>query len=126
VKNIDLDDVYLDLPRKFVDKCIYHLTINGHRLYPETLLKKEPAIIPFDHCITTQKQTLRHTVIAVNPYLKTGAIRMMDKKKFRKLYKRYNKLLKYYNANHLRIEKEYKDKASYLTSEKFWRKYLSI
>lgn len=126
VKEINFGDIYCDRPRKFIDKCIYHLTVNGQRFWPQEWLHKERAIIPFDHCVVTQRQTLRKELLAVNPHLKTGVIRKIDKKRFKEIYKRYKKDLKYYKKNHVNIEDSYREKAKYLVSEEFWMKYLDL
>ncbi len=126
VKEINFGDIYCDWPRKFIDKCIYHATKNGQRFWPEKWLRKEKMVIPFDYGTVTQKQTLRKELIAVNPHLKTGAIRILDKKRFREVYKRYKKDIKEYKKRHADIEKLYRERAKYLVSEEFWIKYLDI
>ncbi|MDE6921185.1 MAG: hypothetical protein K2P89_14980, partial [Lachnospiraceae bacterium] len=126
VKEIDFEDIYCDIPRKFIDKCIYHFTMNGQRFWPQAWLRKERAVIPFDHCVVSQKQTLRKELLAVNPYLKTGVIRKMDKKRFKEVYKRYRKDIKYYKRNHVNIEDSYRERGKYLVSEEFWMKYLEL
>ena len=68
----------------------------------------------------------RKELIAVNPHLKTGAIRILDKKRFREVYKRYKKDIKEYKKRHADIEKLYRERAKYLVSEEFWIKYLDI
>lgn len=126
VKEINFGDIYCDWPRKFIDKCIYHATKNGQRFWPEKWLRKEKMVIPFDYGTVTQKQTLRKELVAVNPHLKTGAIRILDKKRFREVYKRYKKDIKEYKKRHADIEKLYRERAKYLVSEEFWKKYLDI
>lgn len=126
IEEIDLESLYIDWPRKFIDKCIYHATKNGQRFWPEKLLKKDKVAVPFDYGIVTQKQTLRKTLVFVNPYLKTGAIQEMDKKRFRKIYKRYIKDIHNYKINNEVIERAYRNQKKYLVSEEFWERYLEI
>lgn len=126
IVEINFGDIYCDRPRKFIDKCIYHLTKNGQRFWPEAWLRKEKMVIPFDHCYVTQKQTLRKELVAVNPHMKTGAIRRIDKKRFKEIYKRYKKDLKEYRKSKIKIEQAYRNKAKYLVSEEFWSKYLEL
>lgn len=83
-------------------------------------------IVPFDHCIVTQKQTLRRELVAVNPHLKTGAIRKLDKKRFKEVYKRYKNDLWNYKKHYRTIENEYRNRGKYLVTEEFWMKYLDI
>lgn len=62
----------------------------------------------------------------MNPYLKQGAYREMDKKRFFELFSRERKLFIRYARIHERLEKEYRDHRKEFTSESFWRKYLEI
>lgn len=126
IGEINFGDVYCDWPRKFIDKCIYHATKNGQRFWPESWLRKKKMIVPFDHCIVTQKQTLRRELVAVNPHLKTGAIRKLDKKRFKEVYKRYKNDLWNYKKHYRTIENEYRNRGKYLVTEEFWMKYLDI
>ena len=122
----DLGQVYVDAPRKFIDKCIYHITWNGHRWWSKAWLRKEVMPVPYDWGVVTQKQTLRRTLLAVNPHNKTGHIREQDRDKFKELYRRFNKAKKEYIKNKDEIEQEYKLKQKYLVSEQFWKEYLGI
>ncbi|MCI9385711.1 MAG: glycosyltransferase [Lachnospiraceae bacterium] len=123
---INLNEVFNDWKRKFIEKCLYHLTANGHRFWPEKLLKRKPGIIPFAYVVVIQKQTLRKTLISVNPYTKTAAIRTINKKRYHELVKRYRKDVRMYKAQKEKIANEYKTRREYITSEEFWRKYLEI
>ena len=82
--------------------------------------------VPYDWGVVTQKQTLRRTLLAVNPHNKTGHIREQDRDKFKELYRRFNKAKKEYIKNKDEIEQEYKLKQKYLVSEQFWKEYLGI
>lgn len=124
--HIDLGVVYVDKPRKFIDKCIYHATWNGQRLWPKSWLRKEVMPIPYDWGVVTQKQTLRKTLLAVNPHNKTGHIREQDRDKFNELYSRFKKAKREYIKNSDKVQKAYRDRQKYLVSEEFWRKYLEL
>lgn len=50
----------------------------------------------------------------------------MDKKRFKEIYKRYRKDIKYYKRNHVNIEDRYRERGKYLVSEEFWMKYLEL
>lgn len=126
IGEIDLENLYNDWPRKFIDKCIYHATKNGQRFWLENWLRKEKMAIPFDGGIVTQKQTLRKTLVFVNPHLKTGAIQEIDKKRFQELYKRYKRDIREYKKKNEDVEKAYRNRSEYLVSEEFWEKYLDV
>ena len=89
-------------------------------------LGKEVMPVPYDWGVVTQKQTLRKTLLAVNPHNKTGHIREQDRDKFKELYKRFKKAKKEYINNGDKVQKEYKAKQKYLVSEEFWKEYLEI
>ncbi len=125
-KEINFSDIYCDRPKKFIDKCIYHFTFNGQHLWSQAWLHKEKVVIPLNYCVVTQKQTLKKELLAVNPHLQTSNIQKMDKKRFKEVYKRYKKDLKYYKKNRVNIEDSYREKAKYLVSEEFWIKYLEL
>lgn len=125
----DLEDVFecfADPGRKFIDKWLYRLTYNGQRLWPFRLYKKGNVYISFDHSYQPQKMAMHDEVIAVNPFEKTGVVRRLDKKRFRELMIRYRKADLYCKKHRKEIEDAYRMERPYLTSEKFWRKYLGI
>ena len=128
IRNIDIDlgQIYVDQPRKFIDKCIYHATWNGQRLWPKAWLRKGIMPVPYDWVVVGQKQTLRKTLLSTNPHNKTGHIREQDRDRFKDLYKRYRKAKKEYIKNGDKIQKEYKARQKYLVSEEFWKEYLGL
>ena len=50
----------------------------------------------------------------------------MNKEKYRELQARENKLMRRYDKIHEKVEEAYRKAYPYLTSEKFWRKYLKL
>lgn len=125
-EHTDLGQVYIDNPRKFIDKCIYHATWNGQIWWPKSWLRKEVIPVPYDWGVVTQKQTLRKTLLAVNPHNKTGHIREQDRERFKDLYKRYKKAKREFMRNDKKIQEEYRNRQRYLVSEEFWKEYLEI
>lgn len=111
--------------RKFIEKVIYKLTYNGHRL-PNAFLSDNKPTIMHNWLESPQKNYLNKTLISINPYNNTYQERNIDKKKFRELIKRYKNIVKLYNKNHERIRQEYKDKKKKMTSYEFWEKYLEL
>ena len=95
-----------DLPRKSLETFLYRITYNGH--------------------YTPHRYFFIKRLLAVNPHLKMGAYREMDKKRFFELFNRERKLFSRYKKIHVRLEKEYRDHRKEFTSESFWRKYLEI
>lgn len=128
-KDIEFPDVfscYFDPPRKFVDKWLFRITYNGQRFWPISWCKKDYPLIAFDHSYQPQKMSMHSHMVAVNPFNKTGIIRQIDKNRYKELQKRFKHALNYYKRNRSEIDAEYKNSRPYLTSEKFWRKYLVL
>ena len=115
-----------DEPRRFVDKWLYRLTYNGQRLWPFNWYKKDIAYVSFNHSYQPQKMAMHDKLIAVNPFDKTGAVRKIDKKRFRELIARYKKADHYCKQHRKEIEAAYRKERPFLTSERFWREYLEI
>ena len=92
----------------------------------EKWLKKGTVPIAYDWYYTPHRYFFRKRLLAVNPHLKMGAYREMDKKRFFELFNRERKLFSRYKKIHVRLEKEYRDHRKEFTSESFWRKYLEM
>ena len=102
------------------------MTYSGHRL-PDFLLKDDLAIIPWDGWFYPAKKTrLRKNVLAVSLDGRQGVLRTMDKKRFRRLHKRYAKLMKQYRSQAESVAAEYRAARDEMTSLPFWMKYLEI
>ena len=114
-----------DLPRKSLETFLYRITYNGH-FWPTKWLKKSVVPVAYDWYYSPHRNFFRRKRLAVNPYLKQGAYREMDKKRFFELFSRERKLFNRYARIHERLEKEYRDHRKEFTSESFWRKYLEI
>ena len=66
------------------------------------------------------------TLIAVDTYAKTAAIRHKDNKKFKELWSRYKRDVKYYKAHKDELAKAYAAVKGEITSIPYWKKYLGI
>lgn len=129
IEGIDIADVfscYFDPPRKFLDKWLFRITYNGQRFWPTTLCKKDYEYIAFDHTYQPQKMAMHDKLVAVNPYAKTAKVRVLDKEKYKELQNQFRRAKFYYYKHKDEIERAYRRAMPYLTSEKFWRKYLDI
>lgn len=123
---INIRDVYFDPPRKRLKHFLFRLIYNGHRFFPKSLLKKKPAVIGYDWSYQPAKQAFRRQMLAVNPTDRTAHLRIMDKKRFRELTKRYRKDIRQLKKHGAEIEKKWRDAMERLTSEAFWHVYLGI
>ena len=123
---LDIDSVYKEDYRRPLDTLLYRLTFNGQVLWPERMLRKGPAVVAYDWFYNPQAQCLKDSVMAVNPYTKTGELRHIDKKRFRRVMKKYFAVMKLYKQRHEKVEAAYYARRKYLTSYKFWAKYLEL
>ena len=73
-----------------------------------------------------ERRCLHKNLVAVNPFNKTGIVRELDKKTYRKLQRRFRNAVHVYKNNREQLIKTYRETRQYLTSEIFWRKYLNI
>ena len=122
---IRLDEVYFSGGRGILSRILYVLTLNGHRFFPESMLKKEPAIIGYDWSYQPAKQAFRKYLLSVNPIAQTMAVREKDKKKYRLLIKKRNRLMRQYKKKRETLTKQYADAFEKLTSVEFWERYLA-
>lgn len=121
------DDVYYSVKRKPLDTILYRISYNGQApWWPPFLHKKGEALVGSDWDYQSQKIALKKYIMAVNPNNGTGNRRELDRDRFKQLHLRYLKIVRNYQKNHEKIEKEYRDAFSYLTSEEFWREYLDL
>lgn len=124
--NLDLGLVFVDTYRGKIKRLLYGITYNGQRFIPERFLKKDYAVIPFNHVYTPSKAFWHKQLLAVNPDNRTATLREMDRKRFNKILNENKRLMRYYKSHKLEIEKEYRDSRDKLTSIEFWENYLEM
>lgn len=122
---VNVDDVYHNPERSLVETLLYRLTYNGH-FWPRFLLKKNTGVIAYDWFYSPKKQFFRKRLLAVNPHLKTAAIREISTKRFMKVHKRFRKVMRNYKNNHTRVEAAYRDCMKEISSRQFWERYLKL
>lgn len=124
--SFELKDVYADVPRSTLHTWLYRITYNGHRFCSKRVLKNGPAVVAYDWFYSPERNFWNKRLLAVNPHLRLGAMRVLDRGRYHSLQKRYKGLLKYYDQNHIKIEQEYRSRFAEFVSENFWRKYLEL
>ncbi len=125
---IEFDPQYLYgvQERSLVQRAFDHLTVNGHRC-PRFILKKGIGIIPYDGWYYAPNQIRRYTrLLSISHDGSEGIYREMDRARFKSLYRRYKADLKLYKKNKNKIEAQYREARSELTSVDFWKKYLGL
>ncbi len=126
-----IDEVYGDeanvsLKTRVARRIAWHFTDNGQKFGGKKQKNTDYPAAAFDFSIQLTKQAGVTQYAAVNPYLETVAIRRMDIERYKSLKKRYDRLERYYAKHKAELEKAYHEAKPYLTSEKFWRKYLGL
>ena len=119
------DDPYSYTRLNIFSKVMYVLTINGH-LLPNFMLRNHPSVIAFDWFFVPGKNFRRKRLIAVNPNDSTGCLRTINRKRCFALIKRYKKVMNNYKKNHVKVEQQYKEHFSRMTTKEFWKEYLGI
>lgn len=125
---IEFDPQYLygAQERSLVQRAFDHLTVNGHRC-PSFILKKGIGIIPYDGWYYAPNQIRRYArLLSISHDGSEGIYREMDRARFKSLYRRYKADLKLYKKNKNKIEAQYREARSELTSIDFWKKYLGL
>ena len=124
--DIELNEVYQDPPRNFLRKWLYRITYNGHRFCSESVLKEEPGIVAYDWFYSPEHNFWNKNLLAVNPDLKTGCMRVLSKDKYRKLSKRYKSVLLEYKNTSASVVEKYRENKDKMTSVEFWKTYLEL
>ena len=109
--------------------AFYLKTYNGQTLSDRRFrkhMKNETAVIAYDWYDEPSKQYMAKDILAVNPYDKTAVLRKRNRERFNALMERRERVMSYYKTNKAAIEQSYRDAASRLLSEGFWRNYLNM
>lgn len=121
-----LGDPYDDPPRKFIEKWLFRLTYNGHRLRFLCRLKPDIMSVPYNDVYTPSRIAFRRELVAVNPVTGSGYLLKRDQSRYQQLMKRYKTAMATYKKRHLQLRKQYQDCRELFVSEKFWKEYLEI
>lgn len=122
----DLPGVWNNPPRKFLDTIWFRITYNGHRFWPSRWLKDEAECILLGDAYQPQRYVRRSKLLAINPDLKIGVMRTIDKQAYKELRREWKKTMKEYKKNGQRVKEAYQKEKDYMTSVAFWKKYLEI
>lgn len=103
-----------------------HLTINGHRFVNDSAKRRgKVAVIDAAGWVyPAGKIRDVDTLIVVDMPNKKGAIRHMDKKRFKEVWTRFRKAEKEFKRNKDKIYAEYASYRDVFTSIDFWKQYL--
>lgn len=125
-EDLMLPEAFRDYDRSKTEAAFDFMTFNGQRLLDEKNSCKA-VVIPADGgSYLPGKLRVTDTVIAVDSYNKKGIVRVKDKERFREVWSRYKRDVKYYKKHRRGLEQRYSEAKAVLTSEEFWRSYLSM
>ena len=117
-------ELFFAPPRNPLHTFLYRLTYNGHRLCPQSFLSDKIEVVPYDWYYSPEKFFWKKSLLAVNPFTRQGVLRTLDKARYKKLQKRYAKIMAEYKKMGATVRQQYRDQFGYFTSEEFWKKYL--
>lgn len=128
---VDLDgltsnSIELDIPRSTRQRALDLITFNGQRINDYSISGKVDVVDARGWEYPAGKIRRAETLIAVDTYAKTAAIRHKDNKKFKELWSRYKRDVKYYKAHKDELAKAYAAVKGEITSIPYWKKYLRI
>lgn len=126
-RKLDMDDIYKDKPRSFVQKAMDLATFNGQRT-PLPYTKGGKVVVCAADGGAYPAGVLREaeTIVAINPQQRTCAIRHKDSKKFRDIWARYKADVKEYHDRKDELDSAYKAAFKKMTTVEAWKHYLGI
>ena len=94
---------------------------------PDGLLKKRPGYAVMNGlCTLAGTKTAARTLVVLDPTRKMGAIRTMDRARFRAIRAREKELLQRYRAQGAEVRRAWKAAKAHLSSRAFWTRYLGL
>lgn len=112
-------------PSRFM-KLWRSLPYDKHYL-PRPLLGSRPGYVVKNGAATLEgSSTGRRTIVFLDPTRTKGAIRHMDRARFRAIRQREHELMRRYRAEGKRVRRAWKDAFPYMTSRAFWESYLGL
>ena len=126
VTNDVLSNVSLEFqPSKFM-KYWRSLPYDKHYL-PDFFLSDKPGyIVKNGNCKLEGSSTRCKTLVFLDPTREKGAVRTMDRSRFRSIRHREHKLMSRYRKDGKSVRKAWKDAMPYMTSRDFWESYLGL
>ncbi len=111
---------------RILGRIRWSFTDNGQKFGRMPKEEKEITPAAFDFSVQITRMGGVRKYASVNPFMETVAIREMDRARYKTLMKRFKELERQYKKNKAEIERSYREKFPYFTSEEFWKKYLKL
>lgn len=119
--------VWRDLPYSREDRMVDRFTHNGQTLGSRFTVPGKVAVI--DHVGWSEadgKIRGAEIIVALDMPNKRGAIRRINRARFKELVKRYNTDIRFFERNKNSLLREYRAARKEMTSVAFWRDYLGM
>lgn len=102
-------------------------THNGQRFLPRVFVKHDPTGVEFNaNRYPIQLVHFRDSFLVVNRLGTQGALRRMNKVRYRELMKRYHTLTRRYAKEQETVAASWQEAGPYLKSDEFWATYLEL
>ena len=124
--NVPLYTLFDNPPLFFWQWIIYSLTINFQVFIPSFLVRKTVGTIIYGGGDSPGRQWRCRKLLVVNQFNYTASLRIQDRKRCRKLLRRFKKDLLLFTLNHRKLDKSYAAARERFVSEQFWKEYLEI
>lgn len=94
---------------------------------PRPMLGSRPGyVVKNGAAVIEGHSSARQTLVFLDPTRKKGAIRHMDRARFRKIRDREHQLMRRYRAEGKQVREAWRQAFPYMTSREFWTKYLGL
>ena len=125
---VNLDWLEGNYTGHLLHKLIVSLPHDRH-WFPDFLLSDKPCIISpsvSENFVPWYKAAMRKQLVAMTPDGKRGAVRTIDRKRWRALNERYRDLMLRYHNEKDAVADRYCALMREMTSERFWKRYLGL
>ena len=129
IENVDDWDIPAiggDWGRKRLSIWWYRITFNGQRFWPTVLMKNDVPQVLSGDAYQPGKYTRQKKTLVINPDLQLALYRKIDKNQYQEIKKEWDLAFRYFRKHNNKIVKTYQEHKQYLTSVKFWKKYLDL
>lgn len=129
---VDIDahtavDVVRDIPRTKQEAAIDFVSFNGQRFsFPHIEKDKSTVIDAAGWVYPAGKIRRKKTIVAIDLPNHKGVVRHADRARFREVWDRYKKDIKYYKAHKDALYDAYSSACERLISIEFWKQYLGL
>ena len=121
---INYETLYQSAPLTGLTLKLYGHFVNGQKL-PEFLCGKKVAVIPYGWGYSQEKLYRAGTVYAVDPINDLYVEYKRDRRQYRELTERYNRLMSQYETEYEQVAEAFRKDEKEMESKKFWIQYLN-